>query len=371
MNDYLSRKFKVISFLSMFLVVLIHCDNGTISQCDVRLIETVGTANTFFELFIRLGLTLIAVPFFFIISGYLFFRNIDGSWQGFKSKYKSRFNSLFIPYVYWNLFWALIILLFNEIDSQFYTRTQSLNSFKDVITISSLKNIVGCFIRSCPDSPLWYVRDLIILVLFSPIIYKLTNKFKSPFLLLALSLLYFAGLVIIPLKYPYFGGFILSGNFVLSLFFFSVGAYLSICGKDILLKKWNDGKLSLSWGVAWLFFLLLKVVLVCHDVEPFISSTVSRISILLGLVFSWVFYDYIVQKYDFHHLNRLLPYSFFVYVFHFLIVKYIFLIIGDNPMLQLLNGIITPVLVVGFSIGIASFIKRFSPKIYSIITGNR
>lgn len=40
-----------------------------------------------------------AVPMFYFLSAYLFYRTFDGSWSQYKEKIKRRFFSLFIPYI--------------------------------------------------------------------------------------------------------------------------------------------------------------------------------------------------------------------------------------------------------------------------------
>ena len=64
MNVYLSQKLRIISFISIILVVLIH------SQF---LAKETFILNRAFQFFFSYGITTVAVPFFFFISGYLFF----------------------------------------------------------------------------------------------------------------------------------------------------------------------------------------------------------------------------------------------------------------------------------------------------------
>ena len=64
MNVHLSQKLRIISFISIILVVLIH------SQF---LAKETFVLNRAFQFFFSYGITTVAVPFFFSISGYLFF----------------------------------------------------------------------------------------------------------------------------------------------------------------------------------------------------------------------------------------------------------------------------------------------------------
>lgn len=53
------------------------------------------------------------VPFFFMISGYLFFRTYQSSrWS---EKLQSRTKSLLVPYLLWNVFYAVAMLLLQKV----------------------------------------------------------------------------------------------------------------------------------------------------------------------------------------------------------------------------------------------------------------
>lgn len=81
MNKYLSKKIKVLSLLSMILVVYQHIGRG--AKFDVytyTMMLSEGWINSFAELSLAQAIARIAAPLFFIISGYLFFRNVDSEY---------------------------------------------------------------------------------------------------------------------------------------------------------------------------------------------------------------------------------------------------------------------------------------------------
>lgn len=108
MNNYLKNKITTISFLLMIMVVNIHSYN---------LLPIIPKGyNTFIQDLFSQGFSRIAVPLFFIISGYLFFLNIkEGLLIEFLLKYKSRFKSLVIPYLFWTVFSCLLYLFLQSI----------------------------------------------------------------------------------------------------------------------------------------------------------------------------------------------------------------------------------------------------------------
>ena len=112
MNKYLSSKIKVVSFISILMVVYLHCYNYKDSCLDITTTITEGlNYGTFIEYFICNGFTRVCVPLFFIISGYLFFLRCDFSLSKYIYKVKSRFVSLVIPYFIWTSFLCIWFLL--------------------------------------------------------------------------------------------------------------------------------------------------------------------------------------------------------------------------------------------------------------------
>ena len=103
MDKYISNKIKNISLIMTFFVVILHSNN----------LEdpSVLNINTLIQNFIGQGIVRIAVPMFFLISGYLFFYKFKPSKEAFLNKYKKRFKSLFIPYFLWCTGWLVILYL--------------------------------------------------------------------------------------------------------------------------------------------------------------------------------------------------------------------------------------------------------------------
>lgn len=172
----------------------------------------------------------IAVPVFFIISGYFFF---SSAWtiKIYISKLKKRFHTLFIPYIVWILisigfFLCFVVggIIFHgkewSLLSDWFTNNWNFSLFYDFnkveteINLNWLGNMRPMFFPYL--QPMWFVRDLICMVIISPIIYYVINKFK----VIAMSLLalsYISGIEI-----P------LCGFSSTALFYFSLGAFLKI-----------------------------------------------------------------------------------------------------------------------------------------------
>jgi surface polysaccharide O-acyltransferase-like enzyme len=93
MNKFLSNKIKVLSFFLILMVLYIHAgfNNSEIGKFSYLNFVQELISNKIFRL---------AVPLFFMLSGYLFFVNIIGNHKlKILNKLKSRIKTLFIPYI--------------------------------------------------------------------------------------------------------------------------------------------------------------------------------------------------------------------------------------------------------------------------------
>lgn len=157
----------------------------------------------------------IAVPCFFVLSGFLFCHNLGGGQNDYsqiKNKLARRFRTLVIPFFLWNLLNVLAILLVTKL---FW--------FMGVPIVSDQmaavrKGPLYWFVTGPIDFPLWYLRDLIVLMLLSPLLYVLIQKFPR-FSIGLLVLFYLASV---------------AGHYYPSLTFFGVGCWLALRQKNIL-----------------------------------------------------------------------------------------------------------------------------------------
>lgn len=96
-SAYNSTKIRVLSTILAYFIILLHCYNITGNS------GVFTDSNRWVQTFFSQGVCRIAVPFYFIVSGFLFFRDFNWSTAWFLKKYKSRVHSLVIPYVLWGL----------------------------------------------------------------------------------------------------------------------------------------------------------------------------------------------------------------------------------------------------------------------------
>lgn len=97
----------IVRFPLIVLVVALHSKIWINDLVDVN---TLSLTRFLSELITQL--TMLAVPTFFVISGYLFFRNVPtkGAFplSIFVRKLQNRVYTLFIPYMLWNMFVVIV-----------------------------------------------------------------------------------------------------------------------------------------------------------------------------------------------------------------------------------------------------------------------
>lgn len=190
-----------------------------------------------------------AVPVFFVISGFFFFRNIDAfDLNTYKKQLGKRFRSLFIPYMLWNLMPICIYAAGNLYSIIFKGKSfEALSEFICGLWKEGLWHMwwdkTG---GTMPfDSPLWYVRDLIILCLLSPLGYHIIRKAGLIFIS-AVAIVYISGI------WQGYTGLSLTG-----ILFFSIGAEFALSGRN--LSNIHPKTRIAFYGLSLLLFLSVSV----------------------------------------------------------------------------------------------------------------
>lgn len=353
MDEYLSKKIKVVSFISIIMVAYIHAYNLK----DRFLLPTTRISDSmsftsFFQYFISNGLTRMAVPLFFAISGFLFFYNFVPSINNFLTKYKKRFKSLFIPYI----LWCVLGLLFMFVVQIFYPSSSTLTN--GLIKNYKIPQYISSILLSTVSFQLWFLRDLFIYALLSPIIYFIVSKLSKwsliPFIILwALNI----NLLFINNE---------------GILFFVLGALIAIKGLKLKINK----KSTINTVIfLWLIILILKTFLAYHG-NPLLLYSMHRISVILGFISFWFGYDFYLKKLNANiKLSYLVGYTFFIYAFHIpfltVLMNTSLSAFGSSIVAELLIYIVTPIISITVAIIIANLLKKYLKPVYCVLTGGR
>lgn len=292
------------------LVVMIHTNiaAGVISKGVEYSIDSY-LAKYIISLFSH-SIGQLAVPTFYIISGYLFaFKIVELS--DFKIGIIKRFRSVFLPYMVWNTI-AMITILLPRMP---FLRTYFPNLSDEQIDFGIIlkgywDNSFGFDVDkgtvAAPwDMPLWYVRDLMVMFLITPILFWLHKVTK------------YVGLLIVFLIYMFVPSSILMTGFSLTaLMFYTLGIYIAKenWGRyfDVIRRKWLM--------VVILCFCILTII-ETYSIFPYYNSVykiICSILILLMLCNS----DKINEECS--HLTKYLAgSSFFIFASHTIFNGYV------------------------------------------------
>ena len=170
-----------------------------------------------------------AVPLFFGISGYLFFNKPDFNTIIYRDKLKKRIKTLLIPYITWNI----IYVLFNMMVLK--SKGQTINIVSQIGSLWNMPN------SSFPADPaLWFVRDLMVCMVLTPIVYYIVKK-KHVFTIFFMVFFSFW-------LTNAFSDKLIAGISISSLLFFSIGAFLAVNKTDIVNWLKTMGGVFYSFG---------------------------------------------------------------------------------------------------------------------------
>ena len=238
-------------------------------------VEHSSAWDDFVRFFISHGVARVAVPLFFLVSGYLFFLG-QWSWSKYAGKLKRRVNTLLIPFLFWNLAtWAIYTAGRRIPQTRMYFGGGVWPPAGQVSFLGYIGALFGISARYPIDYQFWFIRDLIALVVLAPVIYfLLRGKWLLPFLLILFGLWFAAAW---PDLWPSMVHSIFLPEQIEAALYFSLGAYLSQPGKDVTcLDKFGP------W-ISAAFFVFLVLHSTYQDRLPYLHKFV----ILFGVPSLW------------------------------------------------------------------------------------
>lgn len=349
MTPYLSDKIKVLSLIAITMVIYAH---------------TYYTEGEGFPLYHSLqhflgvmGICCIANPLFYFTSGYLFFMGMTKVSECLP-KIKKRIRTLLVPY-----------LLANTIAFAMYAALDGISRMSPALYNVVNFHILDWFKLDLPTIlynvywgpvafQLWFVRDMMIFVLLSPIIYYCLRLFASK------RCLAVAGLLVLIATYAFTSMHVIwmaIGGIIAMTGIIDITEYRSSQTKDIIM--------FLCLGI----FLTISFCKSANIYEiPFNGHA------LFGVIGLWMLYDRIVAG------RLLLPKSkwlttscsltFFIYLVHeptLLIFKKIPLLLSSSEFALTLSFLLVPIVFVSVTIYMGTLLRKLIPNAFSLYVGGR
>ena len=333
MTTRFSEKLKVVSFMAILAVFYLHATfpEEVLATMTVPVMVRQCIADVFGHC---------AVPMFYAISGFLFFRGITQLPQVF-GKIRKRIRTLLIPFVIAVLFFTLLFLVKEpaRFAGQSFWQILYACCYDDHGTLMPMAY------------HLWFLRDLVIIVAFSPVLYLL-RRYLSYGCLVLLVLLYWWS--------PY-------TLFLYGMIWFMAGSL--VLDRLERLPRWC------VWCLLGVFLFLVWFRLNVGYAWKYLNI----LEIASGITGLWCLYDSVVPK-DFElknvpWLNLACQFTFFLYLYHepllHLLMKAIPAALGHQAWSYTLSFLVSPLLFLPIGLAVGYALRRLLPRLYGVITGGR
>jgi fucose 4-O-acetylase-like acetyltransferase len=299
------------------------------------------------------AITCVAVPLFFLMSGFLLYVKESEFFENLKKKCRT----ILLPY----FLWAILVIFFLFIAQGFsftkpYFATLIVRNFSPIDWIGVFLGHFGKFAEPS-GHPLvyqfWFLRDLFVLNLLFAIIKKIIDLCPGGVFVL-LFLLWAGGINI----------YIVSTG---ALFFFALGYYIvkyKVDYKHIDNIKTSDIVIMYMITILTSIFFRERITII------------SAINIITGIMFFIrLSYSFIKTEKAYKIFSWLEQYAFWVYATHGIVIaamtKISIKIMPMNDGWLLVNYFGVTLLCIFILVCIGKIFRRISPKIFSILTGGR
>lgn len=296
------------------------------------------------------------VPTLYFISGYFFFRGNNTYDRYFYiKKYKRRVYSLLIPYILWNAIALLLIWIRHK--TQFHSNIPTNSGHIILDYLSGFWNFT--YNKGfTANSPLWFMRDLMVVSLCAPILHFILQK---KYWILSLALMCVAHIA--NLEIP------LSGWNISAFFFFSIGATIAIHRIDITKIPHNVGITSLLFYLPISHFLLGLSESPWYLIMSFIAIIIKSIAVIY--IVSLLFKKDILTP-----TPTLTRNSFFLFAFHGImigpIIKLLYILCNsNNPYILLGIYVVAPTITIIVAFTLRHILLKFIPLLGNLLSGNR
>lgn len=348
LTPYYQHKLTIISLVLVVMMLYVH---GIYNE-----VELFRTSYVVKSVIARLSYRVIN-PTYFTISGLLFFKGVCAA-ADCLPKIKKRIRTVLVPFILWSAITILEQLVFAQIPAiRPYVNPNVLDHF-----LSWSEGLTFFFLRPA-FFHLWFLRDLMVFVFLSPLLYWLIKKVRwylAPVVLIATPpLIQWFGL-----EHLEIGFFILGGTIALFSDLESVRSWLS--KPIVIIAAILYFGLSFTWD-----FLLPKQ----FAGEEYLCIFFS----ICGMITLWRGYDWLAQRPSSPVYNPILlavtNFTFFIYLFHepilFVIMQMNKAWLGVNAWSMTFLYLVNPLLLIVIAISVAVVLKKAMPKAYSILVGGR
>lgn len=335
-----------ITFLFSILVIWVHSFNA---ELYLGATEAAARAGRL-ERILGEDLGQIAVPGFFMVSSYLFYRNFQ--WSLLAAKWRSRIQSILIPYLLWNFLYYAGYVAVTHIPAIHGLIGKSPIPF-------NLPNLLDALINYAYNPVFWYLYQLLILIALAPVIYPVFRRTLT------------GGAALLLIAFALWKGWDFPHLNMDALFYFCIAAYISLhrtaWGAGAEARPAHAGKLFALLGSALLLLIFLSL--------PGSLLHGRALAIVLYRVWGVAAVWSVLAVLPLPLAGEWMKHNFFLYAIHFAWVRLFnkagALILPSHPASALAAYFFMPLMMVAINTLLVKVLTRFSPGLYRILSGNR
>jgi len=356
-NEHSSDRLKLLRLPLIIGVVFVHAyDNKIGLSSGLGVLETVSFSSKFIPNLISQGVARIAVPLFFLMSGYFLFLGFSWSIENYRKKLFFRFKTLLVPFIFWNVVTLLCVALAQSIPAtQVYFSGE--NPQVSTFGVYEYVNSIVGFDQSPISYQFWFIRDLMLMVLLTPLIWLIIKGKGGGIFLYGVFLLWFFNCW--PVYIPS----------VTATAFFYAGAYFAYLNISLFALD--------RFGRAILASYLILLLIDTLSKEYLFNSYIHNFGVILGVASALYVSRFIVRVKIFK--NVLMwggGCSFFIFAVHeplLTVLKKVAYrsIPPSSDGAGLFLYLIIPIIVISLSMLLYLMMMKFAPKMLSVISGGR
>ncbi|WEZ85290.1 acyltransferase (plasmid) [Rhizobium sp. 32-5/1] len=294
----------------------------------------------------------VGVPCLSAISGYLLFRRgLDAFDYGKTIRSKAR--TVLLPFLIWNLTFLLLVLVAQRSGIGFGYLPDTLNATpRDLATLATA-------IEAAPiNIPLYFLRDLLLCILLSPLLAVLIKRF--PLVTLSLFLIY--------VVFPVPNGIFLKKSI---LFGFSCGIYVSLHKVDVRALDAFAGRIGAMFLAA---AVILATLLYWTGPDyPVWVDILRSLVALCGIIGSWAISLLLIRSSLGIRLSKLEGLSFWIFCAHYPLLILFWMVwnrAGDADFYPLFY-FSAPILALVILTVTHSAARGLVPRLHAVLTGSR
>lgn len=339
-----SDRIRIVKWIAIVMVVLLHAYTTEVSFADGNRMASLPVWLILLETGVSQIIARSGVPIFFLLSAVLLFR----ADRSYKDVIRKKARTLLVPYLIWNTFWIVIFLILQSLP---FTAAYFSGSNKPILQCSVMEwlGLYGIGQEYPQAYPLWFMRDLMAVILLFPLIKAAADKYPEAILCIGI------GLNVFP--YSFFGK--------TALAWFLIGA--AAVKKKISITVFDRYSMA-KIGILYLVFVAVALFL---D-----NSLIRNVIMLSGIVF-WLRLSkeiYVREKLRKVFL-KMSEWVFIIYVLHEMTLssvrKICFRLLPATPLFWFLEYMLIPIAVMAGCILAGLIFKRLMPGLYRFSTGER